>query len=179
VLFRSKYVSEKGYAILNENNSDDIINATAGEGIYDMSLGLSDKELRTAVAGKSYEASAILFGEAKEGAVEAHNFSSSASVTTIHSKNMGDSRSVKTAKTLAKSIFSMGTSQVTSEGSDEEKEDSESEDEAGSQKPGVAIEGMNLLISKKQIQETMQEDDERVTEGKEKGYNDDKVWTPR
>jgi hypothetical protein len=66
----------------------------------------------------------------------------------------------------------MGTSQVTSEGSDEEKEDSESEDEAGSQKPGVAIEGMNFLISKRQIQETMQEDDERVTEGKEMGYND-------
>ncbi len=119
---RSKYVSEKGYAILNENDSEDIINATAREGIYAMLLGLSDKELRTAMAGKSYEASAILFGEAKEGAVEAHNFSSSALVTTIHSKNMGDSWLVTTAITLAKSIFSMGTSKVTSEGSEGEME---------------------------------------------------------
>jgi hypothetical protein len=67
-----------------------------------MSLGLPDKELRTATASRGCEASAIMFVEAKEGAVKAHNFSSGASVTTIHSKNMVDSGSVVTAKMLAK-----------------------------------------------------------------------------
>jgi hypothetical protein len=114
---KSKYVSKKGYAILDDKDSDDIINAATGEGIYDMSLGLSDTELRTAMAGRSNEASAIMFGEAKEGAFEAHNFSSSALVTRINSKNMGDSGSVTTEKMLAKLVFSMGTSKVTSEGS--------------------------------------------------------------
>jgi hypothetical protein len=74
-----------------------------------------------------------MFGETKEGAFEAHNFSSSASVTTIHSKNIGDSGSVTTAKTLAKLVFSMGTSKLTSEGSEEEMEEgNKSEDKAGS-----------------------------------------------
>ena len=84
-----------------------------------------------------------MFGEAKEGAVEAHNFSSGASVTTIHSKNMVNSGSVATAKMLAKSVFCMGISKVTSEGSEEEmEEDNKSDAEAGSEKPVVAIEGM-------------------------------------
>jgi hypothetical protein len=39
------------------------------------------------VAGKAHKASAITYGEAKEGATEAHNFSLMASITTIHSKN--------------------------------------------------------------------------------------------
>ncbi len=52
------------------------------------------------------------------------------------------------------------------------EEDSESEDEVGSQKPGVAIEGMNLLTSKKTSQEPMQEDEEEDTEGKEEDEND-------
>jgi hypothetical protein len=39
------------------------------------------------VAGKAHEASAITYGEAKEGALEAHNFSSSASITTTHSRS--------------------------------------------------------------------------------------------
>jgi hypothetical protein len=59
-------------------------------------------ENQMAITSKAYNASAIMFGEAKEGAVEAHNFSSSASITTIHLKNVGNSRSVATEKTLAK-----------------------------------------------------------------------------
>ena len=173
---KSKYVSKKGYAVLDEKDSDDIIITATGEGIYDMLLGLLDTELRTAMAGRSYKASAIMFGEAKEGAFEAHNFSSSASVTTIHSKNMGDSGSVTTAKTLAKSVFSMGTSKVTSEGSEEEMEDyDESEDEAGSKKPGVAmIKGMNLLTNhrKKSSQESMEEDEKEDEEEEEDKDND-------
>jgi hypothetical protein len=93
---KSKYVSKKGYTVQDEKDSDDIINAVVGEGIYDTFLGLSDKERRSAAASRGYKASAIMFGEAKEGAVKAHNFSSSTSVATIHSKNMGNHGSVAT-----------------------------------------------------------------------------------
>ncbi len=64
-----------------------------------------------------------MFGEAKEGAVEAHDFSSSMSITTTHSKNENDSKSVVSQKTLAKSVFSVGTSKITSDGSGEEETD--------------------------------------------------------
>jgi hypothetical protein len=111
---KSKYVSDKGYVVLDETNSDNIINAVAGEGIYDTLLGLLDKKHRTATVSKGYNTSAIMFGEAKEGAIEAHNFSSSVSITTIHSNNMSNSRLVATEKMLAKSVFSIATSKVTS-----------------------------------------------------------------
>jgi hypothetical protein len=145
---KSKYISDKGYAVLDEANSDDIINAVAGEGIFDTTLGLSEKERRTATASKGHDASEIMFGEAKEGAVEAHNFSSSASITTIHSKNVDDSRSAATQNTLAKSVFSMATSKVTSDGLDKEEMD---KDEGSNYKAGsakkleVAIKGMQML----------------------------------
>ncbi len=159
---KSKYVSNKGYAVLDETNSDNIINVVAGEGIYDTSLGLLDKECRTATASKGYNTSAIMFGEAKEGAIKAHNFFSSTSITTIHSKNMSNSRSVAMEKTLAKSIFSIATSKVTSEGSEEEMDkDNDSDSDAGSAtNPGVAIEGMQMLTRcrKKLSKESMQED---------------------
>jgi hypothetical protein len=159
---KSKYISVKGYAVLDETNSDDIINAVAGESIYDTLLGLSDKERRTATASKGYDASAIMFGEAKEGAVKAHNFSSSASITMIHSKNMSDSRSVATEKTLAMFVFSIATSKVISEGLEEEMDkDNDSDSDAGSAaKPGVAIEGMQMLTRcrKKLSGDSMQED---------------------
>ena len=47
--------------------------------------------------------SEIMFGEAKEGSIEVHNFSSSLSITTKHSKNVSDSKSVATQKMLVKS----------------------------------------------------------------------------
>ncbi len=113
---KSKYMPNKGYAVLHESNSDDIINAVEEEGIYDTTLGLSERERRSAIAGRGYDASEIMFGEAKEGAMEAHNFSSSMSVTTIHSKNVNDTPSVASQKTLAKSVYSLDTSKVTSDG---------------------------------------------------------------
>jgi hypothetical protein len=141
---KSKYVSNRRYAVLDETNSDNIINAVAGKGIYDMLLGLSDKERREATASKGYNTLAIMFGEAKEGTVEAYNFSSSASIMMLHSKNMSDSRSVTTEKMLAKSVFSITTSKVTSDGLEEEREEENDSDyNAGpATKPGVAIEGM-------------------------------------
>jgi hypothetical protein len=120
---KSKYNADKGLAVLNDTELDDIINAVAGADIYDTMLGLSDKEQGTAAMSKGYNASAIMFGEAKEGAVEAHNFSSKASLTMIHSNNMDNSRTVGTERTLARSVFSMATSKVTSDGSVEGMDD--------------------------------------------------------
>jgi hypothetical protein len=159
---KSKYISDQGYAVLDETNSDNIINVVAGEGIYDTLLGLSDKECRTATVSKGYNASAIMFGEAKEGAVKAHNFSSSTFIPTIHSKNMSNSKSVATEKMLAKSVFSIVASKVTSEGSEEEMDkDNDSNSDAGSAtKPGVMIERMQMLTRcrKKLSGDSMQED---------------------
>ena len=90
-----------------------------------------------------------MFREAKEGAVEAHNFSSSASITTIHSKNVNNSKSVASQKMLTKSVFSLATSWVTSNGLEEEETDKDkgSDFDVSATKPsGVEIEGMQMLI---------------------------------
>jgi hypothetical protein len=58
---------------------------------------------------------------------------------------VNDSKSVASQKTLAKSVFSVGTSKVTSDGSDEEETDEdEGSDYEGSatKTPAVEIEGM-------------------------------------
>ncbi len=111
-----------------EEDLDNIINAVSRNGIYNTILGLSNKERRELVANNVYDASTISFREAKEGAMEAYNFSSSALITTIHSKNRMD-KSVATTKTLAQSLFSikMGTSKVT----DGDNEDKDSNAETG------------------------------------------------
>jgi len=145
---KSKYIPNKGYAVLDEFDSDAIINAAAEEGIFDTTLVLSERERRSAIVGKGHDASEIMFREAKEGAVEAHNFSSNMSITTIHSKNVNDSKSVASQKMLAKSVFSMGTSKITSDGSDEEEtdEDEGSDYEGNATKTSAGeIEGMQML----------------------------------
>ncbi len=73
--------------MIDHTDTDNINNAAMIQGKYNLTLGLSDKERRMLVAGKAHEASAITFGEGKEGAVEAHNFSSQALITTIHTQN--------------------------------------------------------------------------------------------
>ncbi len=108
------------------------------------------------VAGKAHEASAITYGEAKEGAIEAHNFSSNASLTTIHSSNKrkSDAKSVASSKTLAKSVYSIDTSKVSEDGTEDEKEDKEEESEDNknpSANKKVAIEGMRIVIERKRI----------------------------
>jgi hypothetical protein len=162
---KSKYIPNKGYAVLDESNSDDVINAAAEEGIFDTTLGLSERENQSSIAGKGHVASKIMFREAKEGAVEAHNFSSSVSSTTIHSKNVNDSKSVASQKTLAKSVFSLATSRVTSDGSEEEEmdEDEGSDFDKSATKPsGVEIKGMQMLTreqSKNESSVTGQEEE--------------------
>ena len=62
-----------------------------------------EKEKQLSIAGKSHDALAISLGEATEGAVEAHDFSASASVTTTYlcNKKKRDAESVATKQTLA------------------------------------------------------------------------------
>jgi hypothetical protein len=143
---KSKYIANKRFAVLHDTDSEDIINAVASADIYDTTLGPSDKEQRTAATSKGYNTSAIMFGEAKEGAVEAHNFSSKSSVTTIHSNNMDDSRTVATERTLARSVFSMATSKVESDGLAQGMDDNNDlDDNNGAEKSEVAIKGMHML----------------------------------
>ncbi len=104
---KSKYIKDLGHAAVEQSNADDIINAAMTQGIYDLTLGLSDKERQVLVAGKAHKASAITYGEAKEGAVEAHNFSSKASVTTIHSSNKRK-RDARTVACISKNAGQIG-----------------------------------------------------------------------
>jgi hypothetical protein len=69
----SKYLKDLGHAMVERTDGDDIIQASSSEGIYDLMLGLSDKEFRSLVS-LGHDAAAITFGKAKEGAIEAHNF---------------------------------------------------------------------------------------------------------
>ncbi len=84
------------------------------------------------VASKAHKASAITYWEAKEGAVEAHNFSSKVSVAMTHSSNekKRSAKSAASARTLAKLVFSIDTSKVTKDGTenDSNKEDESEED---------------------------------------------------
>jgi hypothetical protein len=96
---------------------------------------------------KAYDASAILFGEAKEGAIEAYNFLSSALITTIHSKNRTD-KSISSAKTLAQSLFSVetATSKVTDGEDNKDTSDTDSGGDREHEGEGlVAIEGMEIV----------------------------------
>jgi hypothetical protein len=112
---KSKYLKDLGHAAVDQSDADDIINASTTQGIYSLMLGLSEKERWVLVMDKAHEASDITYGEAKEGAVKPYNFSSKASVTTIHlsNKRKRDTKSFATAKTLAKSMYSIDTSKVT------------------------------------------------------------------
>jgi hypothetical protein len=86
--------------------------------------------------------------------MEAHNFSLSASITTIHSRNKKkqDAKSVASEKTLAKSVYSVDTSKVTEDDTDEEinglGEGSNNNKKSRANKK-FAIEGMRLLVERK------------------------------
>ncbi len=84
---KSKYMKDLSYAVVDDQDADDIINAATTQGIVDLTLGLSDKEKRMMVIGKTHDAPTITFGKAKEGSMEAYNFSLVQSVTSIHSIN--------------------------------------------------------------------------------------------
>ena len=121
-------------------DEDDIINAANKTGLFDMSLGLSDKEQRERMAKSGYNELAISFGEAKVGSMEAYNFSARASITTVHAEKEGKGTSVASAKTMAKSVFSIATN-ITS-GSEDGGSDSDEEMDG---KTGVEIAGMEMF----------------------------------
>jgi len=137
---KSKYIKEEGIAVMKESDEDDIINTANKTGLFDMSLGLSDKEQRERMAKSGYNESAISFREAKAGSMEAYNFSAGASITTVHAEKEGKGASVASAKTIAKSVFSIATN-ITS-GSEEGGTDSEEEMDGTS---GVEIVGMEMF----------------------------------
>ncbi len=96
---------------------------------------------------KAYNASAILFGEAKEGVMEAYNFLLSASITTVHSKNRTN-KSIASVKTLAQSLFSVetATSKVTDGEDDKDTSDTDSGGDGEHEGEGlVAIKGMEIV----------------------------------
>jgi hypothetical protein len=179
---KSKYLKDLGHAAVDQSNADDIINAATTQGVYDLTLGLSDKERRVLVAGKAHKASAITYGEAKEEAVKAHNFSSKASVTTIHlsNKRKRDAKSVATAKTLAKLVYSIDTSKVTEDRTEDEntgkEEESDNNGNPGASKK-IAIEGMQVLVGTKktamlfEMASTNEEGEDDAEDGEE-GQNE-------
>ncbi len=149
---KSKYVKDAGHAIIDQTDADDIINAATTQGIHDLTQGLLDKERRRMVAGKAHEASAITYGEAREGLMEACNFLSAALITSIHTRNKKkrDASSVATAKSLAKSVFSIRTtmSKVTEDKMEESKEEEDSKsEEIESNQERVTINSIRMLNS--------------------------------
>jgi hypothetical protein len=151
---KSKYVKDAGHAIIDQTDADDIINAATTQGIYDLTLGLSDKERRMMVAGKVHKASAITYGEAREGLMKAHKFLSAALITSIHTRNekKRDASLVAMAKSLAKSVFSIKT--TTSKSTEDKMEESEEEEyskskQIESNQERVTTDGIGMLNSNK------------------------------
>jgi hypothetical protein len=143
----SKYLKDLGHMVVERTDGDDIIHASTSEGIYDLTLGLSDKERWSLIALHGYDDAAITYSKAKEGAVEAHDFSAALSVTSLHlAKKKGAKETPAPTPTLAQSVYSIGTSRVTNyseEKSDKDKED----DDRSSNSKHIAIDGMDILQS--------------------------------
>jgi hypothetical protein len=49
-----KYIKDEGHAVMYQTDADDIINTATTQEIYNLTLGLSDKERRILVAGKAH-----------------------------------------------------------------------------------------------------------------------------
>ena len=139
----SKYLKDLGHAVVERNDGDDIIQASSSEGIYDLTLGLSDKERRS-LASRGHDANAITFGEAKEGSMEAHNFSAALSITSLRSTKGRGLALPAPNPTLAQSVYSIGTSKVTND-SEERSDDDEEDTDGGFESKLVAIDGMDIV----------------------------------
>ncbi len=109
--------------------------------------GLSNKEWQSLIALQGYNTAAITSGNAKEGAVEAHNFSAALSVTSLHSaKGKGVEDKPGPTPTLAQLVYSVGTSKVTKDSEDKSGEEEEGKEADGSSaSKHVAIDGMDIL----------------------------------
>jgi hypothetical protein len=74
-----------------------------------------------------------------------------------------DAKSVASSKTLAKSVYSIGTSKVSEDRTEDEiddKEEETEEDKNPSANKKVAIEGMRIVIGKKKNKKAMLSDTE-------------------
>jgi hypothetical protein len=125
---------------MKDSDKDDIINAANKTGLFNMSLGLSDKEQREQMAKTEYNELATSFREAKVGSMEAYNFSSGASITMVHAEQEGKGTSVASAKMTAKSVFSIVTN--IRSGSEEDETDINEEMDIAS---GVKIDRMEMV----------------------------------
>jgi hypothetical protein len=132
--------------VVDNLQGDDIIQASSALGIYDLTLGLSDKERRS-LASRGHNAAAITYGEAKEGAIEAHNFSAALSITSLRSAKKGDKDATKLQaknRTLEQSVYSI-TSKVTNE-SEEKLDNDEALSEDGSEgRQELTFDGMEIV----------------------------------
>jgi hypothetical protein len=170
---KSKYLKEQEYAYVKDNRVDDILHVANAEKIYDLSLRLSEKVKQLSIAGKSHDASAISSGEATERAVESHNFYALASVTTTHlcNKKKRNAELVVTKQTLAKSIMSIGTTNVPNESKGKNKDES-NENEVESMNKGrkVTIEGMAKVLGEtnNQMDSGNNEDDYEETRSRQR-----------
>ena len=81
------------------------------------------------MAKSGYNESAISFGDANAGSMEAHNISAGASITMVHAERDGKETSVASASTMAKSGFSIATN-ITSGSEDGEMDNNEEMDGA-------------------------------------------------
>jgi hypothetical protein len=156
---KSRYMKVLSYAVVDDQDADNIINAAATQGIFNLALGLSNKEKRMMAIGKIHNSSTITFGKAKEGSMEAYNFSLVQSVTSTHSINE-KKKAAKTnasVRSLAKSVYSIdtGTSKVTADDTEDEMDNSKDKESGNSDNTNsntggkeVAIEGMGILDKK-------------------------------
>ena len=142
----SKYLKDLGHTVVERTDGDNIIQASSLEGIYDLLLGLLDKECWSLVS-LGHDATAITFGKAKEGAIEAHNFSAALSLTLICSakgKGKESAESPTPNPTLAQSVYSIGMSKVTND-SEEQSNDDDKDTGGGSENKQVVIDGMDIV----------------------------------
>jgi hypothetical protein len=87
--------------------------------------------------------------------MEAYNFSAGASITTVHTAREREGTSVKSTKTIAKSVLSIATN-ITS-GSEEEEDKEERMDDASN----IKIHSMEMIISKQNsLQDTEDKEEE-------------------
>jgi hypothetical protein len=86
-----------------------------------------------------------MFREAKAGSMEAYNFSSEVSITTLHAEKEGGGASVASAKTMAKSVFSIVTN-ITSDEEDKGAADDKEMDD----RSVIEIDGMEMVESEVQ-----------------------------
>ena len=82
--------------------------------------------------------------------MEAYNFLSGASITTVHAEREGKGKSVASAKTMAKSVFSIATNIMS--GSEEDETDTNEEMDITS---GVKIDKMEMVEMEKSLTDNM------------------------